>query len=82
MAGLYQVQYIHNQLTLSGHKVEIGYWRLEDIRHVHDDLRKLDRQNPHHVKNFVVDLSSQADYRALLAQPRPQQRGPSVDVFI
>ncbi|KAL8563332.1 hypothetical protein ACOMHN_039669 [Nucella lapillus] len=66
--GLYRVQYIHTLLTNLSQNVEMRYFRLEDIHHAHEDLRRLDRHTPWAEKNFILDLSSVEAYRTVLAQ--------------
>ncbi|XP_076467604.1 glutamate receptor-like [Babylonia areolata] len=66
--GLFQVQYIHSLLSKRNHDVDIAYFRLDDINSVHDDLRRLDKQNPNTEKNFIIDLSTQNAYKIVLSQ--------------
>lgn len=62
------MQYIHSRLKQLGHNVDITYCRLEDVDHIHEDLRRLDRKNKNTIKNFVLDISSQAALRSVLYQ--------------
>ncbi|XP_070196713.1 glutamate receptor 3-like [Littorina saxatilis] len=66
--GLYQVQYIHTLLNNLSYSVDITYSWLDDVNHVHDELRRLDKQNTRSEKNFIIDLSTQNAYRVVLSQ--------------